>query len=99
MKLFELEIQIDDTDREKLEVAYKKGYRYIVNDEGIGHLCCFNKKPKKYVKFECWGYTDKDLSEETTLPAFPLEMTLENVKWTNRYPTLISDLLGIKENE
>ncbi|WP_373706097.1 hypothetical protein [Jeotgalibaca porci] len=99
MKLFELEIMLDDLQKSQLEKTYKKGYRYIVQDYDCknGWLLCFSSKPKKYVKDAMWGYVEKDWENPQSLPAMYLEITLENVKWGNRYPTRIADLLGIEE--
>lgn len=98
MSLFDLEMPLDDLQKSQLKKAYKEGYRYIVQDYAYENvLLCFSLKPKKYVKDAMWGYFEKDWENPLSLPVIFLEITLENVRWTNRQPTFIADLLDIEE--
>lgn len=97
MTLLKLETPLTDEQRELLDKYYREGYRYAAQEEGSEYILLFNLKPKKYISLDCWGYHEKDLERKETLMAMPLELRIGCVKWSNRQPTLISELLNMEE--
>lgn len=74
-----------------LKELQDKGYQYVVRDKGMGYLCCFSLKPKKYQCSESWGYVDPD--SPAVMMAEPIKNTdIREINWNNRSATLISDM-------
>lgn len=89
-------------DRKKvlnqLERAYDEGFRYVVRGEESMFLCLFNHKPKRYTEYKDWGYTQKDIDNEKSMPAHPIKNTdMIEINYSNKSATTIASLIGIKE--
>ena len=82
---------------ERLKVLYSRGYRYVAREPDSDFLIMFTLKPKKYFKdYVGWGYRNSDLNHPDVRYADVFKnVDMTEIKWTNRYPTLIADLIEV----
>lgn len=69
-------------------------YEYLARDEN-GDLWSFRVKPKKYESLEYW---DEDEDEGVSNNSIIIKDNFPEVKWTDKEPTSISDILDIYLN-
>lgn len=70
-------------------------YQYIVREPYAPFLLLFSSKPKKYTKYQFWGYPSGELDGE---PAIHIDNTdITEISWSNRSPKLISEWLEEQE--
>ncbi len=82
---------------EGLKSLHDKGYRYIARDKDSDFLSCYSHKPKKYMEFNFWGYTEKDLNNGNALilMAYPIHNDdMKEIAWKNRSAMTITELIG-----
>ncbi|WP_270791570.1 hypothetical protein [Enterococcus avium] len=89
MKNREEVIRFLETQRDK--------YQYVVREPYAPYLLLFSSKPKKYTKYQFWGYAPNDLEGE---PAIHIDNTdIKEINWSNRSATKIEDWLEGQEGE
>lgn len=90
---FEYEaVKVPERTARILKEMYNAGYRYIARCEGMKYITCYFPQPTKFRSLEIWGYKNPDAPD--VLPAYPLVgIDLPDVKWSNKFATLIEIFL------
>lgn len=70
----------------------------MVRDDGTECLALFSLKPKRYMELEAWGYVDEN--DPKAKPCQVISNTdITEIRWQNRYPTVISEFVKGDELE
>lgn len=71
----------------------KQGYKYVTRDLESEWLICFSLKPKKYMDGCFWGYVNENAPGVLMARGFK-NTDINEIRWSNRSPTVISDFLS-----
>lgn len=90
------EVQNREETVRLLKYFLRKGYRWVVREEQSPILLLFSLKPKKYLKLQCWGYTNEN-AEGALMAEVIKNIDITEILWSNRQPTNLEQF--IKDNE
>lgn len=82
-------IKLTRLEYEMLKYLKRTGFEYLTNDYADSYVRVFNKKPKKGIV--CWNVDRADYGNSYRLAAF--DECFKFVKWGDKEPTLIQDIL------